>query len=77
MVLKQLNIRGDNQYLYKDWVNLKYFDPNLIELKRYELANNDFIYHVSYSKKHPLFLYIKELDGYITEDKCVGWSIKY
>ena len=58
-------------------VNLKYFDPNLIKLSRSETANSVFIYHVGYFKKRPPRLYIKELEGYFTEEKHEGWSSKY
>ena len=77
MVIKQLNIRGDNCYFYNDLVNLKDFDPNLIELDRNELANDVFIYHVNYAGICPLRLYIRELGGYFTEEKREGWSNKY
>ena len=77
MVIKQLNIRGDNCYFYNDLVNLKDFDPNLIELDRNELANDVFIYHVNYAGICPFRLYIRELGGYFTEEKCEGWSNKY
>ena len=68
MVVKQLNIRGGNYHCFKDLVNLKDFDPNLIELEKKESANVD-IYYVNYARKHPLRLYIRELDGYFTEEK--------
>ena len=77
MVIKQLNTRDDNHYFYKDLVNLKYFNPNLIALKRNKLANSDFIYCVGYPEKYPLRLYIRELDGYFSEEKHEGWSNKY
>ena len=31
MLIKQLNIRGNNCYFYNDLVNLKDFDPSVIE----------------------------------------------
>ena len=77
MMIKQLNIRGGSDYFYSDLVNLKDFNPDLIELSRNELANNAFLYHVSYDKKYPLRLYIEKLGGYTTEETCKGWSNKY
>ena len=79
MIIKQLNIRGGSDYFYGD---LKDFDPDSIKLGRNELANNVFIYHVSYAKKCPLRFYVGELDGHFTEkreekEKREGWSNKY
>ena len=77
MMIKQLNIGGGSDYFYSDLVNLKDFNPDLIKLSRNELANNAFIYHVSYDKKYPLRVYIEKLDGYTTEETHKGWSNKY
>ena len=46
---------------FYDLVNLKVFDPNLIELEENESANDVFIYCVNYVEKHPFHLYIREL----------------
>ena len=46
---------------FYDLVNLKVFDPNLIELEENESANDVFIYCVNYVEKHPFRLYIREL----------------
>ena len=74
--MKKLNIRGENYHRFEDLVNLKYLDTNLITLDKKESIDCD-IYYVNYACRHPLYLYIKELDGYFTEDKREGWSNKY
>ena len=76
MVFKKLNIKGENDYAFKDLVNLKYLDLSLITLDKRESLNVD-IYYVNYAKRHPFRLYIKELDGYFSEEKCNGRSNKY
>ena len=76
MVLKKLNIKGENDYTFKDLVNLKYLDLSLITLDKRESVNVD-IYYVNYAKRHPFRLYIKELDGYFSEEKRNACSNKY
>ena len=78
MVITQLDIRGEIYHCFKDLdlVNLKYLDLTLIKLEKKESANVD-IYYVKYDNRHPLRLYIKELDGYFSEVKHDGWSSKY
>ena len=74
--MKKLNIRGENYHRLEDLVNLKYLDLASITLDKKESTNCD-IYYVNYDNKHPLHLYIKELDGYFTEDKRQEWCNKY
>ena len=76
MVIKQLDIRGENYHCFKDLVNLKYLDPSLIKLDKRKSTNFD-IYYVKYADKHLLCLFIKALDRYFSEDKHDGWSSKY
>ena len=68
MVIKQLNIKSEQFYFYNELINLKDFDPSLIVLEQMESANV-YIHYVNYATKHPLYLYIRELDGFIDEKK--------
>ena len=62
-------------YFYNDLINLKNLDPNLLKLDKKESMNIN-IYYIGYVTKkteynigsvNPLYLYIRELDGFIQE----------
>ena len=74
MVIKQLNIKNRTYYFYDDIINLKDFDPSLLKLDKKESLLNIDIYYIAYVTKNPeynvnsvnpLYLLIKELDGFI------------
>ena len=74
--LKQLNLKIRTYYLYNDIINLKGFDPSLLKLDKKESLLNIDIYYIGYVTKNPeyninsvnpLYLLIKELDGFIEE----------
>ena len=76
MVVKQLNIKNKTYYFYDDIINLKDFYPSLLKLDKKESLLNIDIYYIGYVTKkpeyninsvNPLYLLIKELDGFIEE----------
>ena len=76
MVLKQLNIKNRTYCFYNDIINLKDFDPSLLKLDKKESLLNIDIYYIGYVTKkpefninsvNPLYLLIKELDGFFEE----------
>ena len=76
MVIKQLNIKNRTYYFYNDIINLKDFDPSLLKLDKKESLLNIDIYYIGYDTRkpeyninsvNPLYLLIRELDGFIDE----------
>ena len=73
MVLKQLNIKNKTYYFYNNLINLNYFDPSLSKLDKKSVMGIN-IYYIGYVTKkteynsvNPLYLIIRELDGFIDE----------
>ena len=78
MVTKQLNIKNRTYYFWNDLINLKDFDPSLLNLDKKSSMDIN-IYSIGYVTKkseyninsvNPLYLLITELDGYIEEKEC-------
>ena len=76
MVIKQLNIKNRTYYFYNNIINLKDFDPSLLKLDKKESLLNIDIYYIGYDTRkpeyninsvNPLYLLIRELDGFIDE----------
>ena len=75
MVIKELNIKNRTYYFYNDLNNLENFNPSLLKLdKKSSMYIN--IYYIGYVTRkpeyninsvNPLYLLIKELDGFIDE----------
>ena len=62
-------------YFYNDLINIKYFDPKLLELGKKSSINND-IYYIGFVTKKPeyktdsvnhLYLFINRIDCFIEE----------
>ena len=78
MVTKQLNIKNRTYYFWNDLINLKDFDPSLLNLDKKSSMDIN-IYNIGYVTKkteyninsvNPLYLLITELDGYIEKKEC-------
>ena len=77
-VVKQINIKNQTYYFYKDISNIKNFEPNLLKIDRKSYKNIG-IYNIGYItiKKiddceniysvNPLYLLINHGNGYIEE----------
>ena len=80
MVLKEINIKNRTYYFYNDITNLKDFDPTLLKLDKKSVMDIN-IYYIGYVTKkpgyninsvNPLYLNIKELDGFIDEKMVIS-----
>ena len=54
--VKQINIKNRTYYFYIDMINIKNFEPKLLEIDR-KLYKNICIYNIEY-------ITIKKIDGY-------------
>ena len=75
MLIKLLNIKNRIYYFYDDTINLKNFDPTLLNLHKKQLMDV-IIYHSEYittkgisdyenfTSVNPLYLIINDIDGY-------------
>ena len=54
--VKQINIKNRTYYFYIDMINIKNFEPKLLEIDR-KLYKNICIYNIGY-------ITIKKIDGY-------------
>ena len=72
---KQPNIKNRTYYFYKELINLKNVDLNLLKLDK-KSSMNISIYYIGYVTKkpeynidsvNPLYFLISELDGFIVE----------
>ena len=78
MVVKQRNIKNTTYYFYNDIINLKDFDPSLLKLDKKSVMDINISYIGYVTKKpeyninsvNPLYLFIKQLDGFIDEKNC-------
>ena len=77
---KQLNIKNRAYYFHDDLINLKDFDPTLLNLDK-KLSKGINIYYIGYVTKkpeyninsvNPLYLLIAELDGHSKKKKKVS-----
>ena len=77
---KQLNIKNITYYFHDDLINLKDFDPKLLNLDK-KLSKGINIYYIGYVTKkpeyninsvNPLYLLIAELDGHSKKKKKVS-----
>ena len=76
---KRLNIKNRTYYFHDDLINLKNFDPTLLNLHKKSLMDIS-IYYIEYittksisdyeniTKVNPLYLIINDVDGYIEEN---------
>ena len=73
--IKEINHKKKIYYFFDDVVNIKYFDPNLLEIDKKSYENID-IYYIGYitmkysdyikiNSVNPLYIIIGEEDGYI------------
>ena len=67
---KQINIKNRTYYFYNDMVNIKKFDPNLLNIDKIAFkTTNVVIYNITVNINHenPLYLSFNYVDGYIEE----------
>ena len=75
--IKEINIKNRTYYFFNDMINIKDFDPNLLKIDKNSYKNID-IYYIGYmtikdfdyvkvNSVNPLYLMIREVDGYIKE----------
>ena len=76
---KQLNIKNRTYYFHDDLINLKNFDPTLLNLHKKSLMDIN-IYYIEYittksisdykniTSVNPLYLIINDVDGYIEQN---------
>ena len=74
--INQINIKNRTHYFFIDMINIKGFDPTLIQIDKKSYKNIG-IYHIGYitiksikdckniNSVNPLYLMIGEVDGYI------------
>ena len=76
--IKEINIKNRTYYFYKDMINIKNFDSNLLKISKKAYKNIDVYYIGNIAIKkindyeniysvNPLYLIIGELDGHIEE----------
>ena len=75
--IKEINIKNQTYYFFKDMINIKDFDSNLLKIDKKSYKNID-IYYIGYinvkdshyvkiNSVNPLYLIIRLPDGYIKE----------
>ena len=76
--VKQIEIKNRTYYFYKDMINLKTFDPNLLKIDKKSYKNIG-IYNIGYITikniddyksiycANPLYLRVNQANGYIEE----------
>ena len=73
----KINIKNQTYYFFNDMISIKDFDPNLLKIDKNSYKNID-IYYIDYmtikdfdyvkvNSVNPLYLMIREVDGYIKE----------
>ena len=73
MPVKQLNFKNKKDFLHNDLIDIRNFDPCLLGLDKKESTNAN-NYYVDYIRKKPvehldsIYLFVKELYGFITEE---------
>ena len=74
-ITKQLNIKNRSYYFYNDLINVKDFDPKLLQLDKKSFENIP-MYYIGYVTKkdeykinsaNPLCLLVDEIDGFVEE----------
>ena len=76
--IKEINIKNRTYYFYKDMINIKNFDSNLLKISKKAYKNIDVYYIGNIAIKkindyeniysvNPLYLIIGELDGHVGE----------
>ena len=85
---KLLNIKNGTYYFHDDLINLKNFDPSLLNLNK-KLSMDISIYYIEYittksindyeniTSVNPLYLIINDIYGYIEEsngNKCLSFA---
>ena len=75
--IKEINIKNQTYYFFKDMINIKDFDPILLKIDKKSYKNIDIYYngyihvkdshYVKTNSVNPLYLIIKLADGYIKE----------
>ena len=75
MVIRQLNIEGRTYYFYNDFINIKNFNSNNLQLDKKSVLGND-VYYIDYITKkpqwnvnsgNPLYLMINKIKGFFEE----------
>ena len=76
---KQINIKNRSYYLYRNLIDLKDFDAELLKIEKKSYKNIDIYYYIAYSTfikigdywsnftVNPLYLDIAHASGYIEE----------
>ena len=71
--IKQINIENCPYYFFSDTINIKSFDPNLLNIDKISFKTaNAVIYNIRYITinidiESPLYLIFNNVDGYIGE----------
>ena len=75
--IKEINIKNQTYYFFKDMINIKDFDPILLKIDKKSYKNIDIYYngyinvkdshYVKINSVNPLYLIIRLADGYIKE----------
>ena len=75
MTSKQLSIENSPNYFFSDMINIKNFDPNLLDIRKLSSKTTDsviyrikYINHVNIDFKNSLYLIFNNVDGYIEEE---------
>ena len=75
MTSKQLSIENSPNYFFSDMINIKNFDPNLLDIRKLSSKTTDcviysikYINHVNIVCKNSLYLIFNNVDGYIEEE---------
>ena len=78
MVAKQVNLKNISYYFWNDQIWINNFDAKSLKLDKKSVMDIN-IYYIGYATKkpecnidslNPLYLNIKELDGFINEKNC-------
>ena len=73
--IKEINVKNETYYFSDDMINIKNFNPNLLEIDKnlykniyyiWNITMKDF-YYVNMHSVNPLYLIIDKADGYIEE----------
>ena len=84
--IRQINIENCPYYLFNDMINIKNFDPSLLNIDRISFESTDAVIynfryitmksldHVNIDSENSLYLIFNNVDGYINKingDKCL------
>ena len=87
-IIKQINIKNYLCYFFNDMINIKNFDPRLLEINKLSFRgvfNNNTYYikyitmksldHVNIDNEDFLYLIFKNVDGYIEESNGIKYLV--